>query len=350
MAKAIGCLSGGLDSMLAVRLMQRQGIEVLALHALHLWRPMPADSADEPRAVRAARQLGVPIRLIDATEADLQMIQHPAHGLGKRMNPCIDCRIWVLSQAKAIMEAEGAAFVFTGEVLGQRPMSQRKPILGLIERESGLADLLVRPLSARRLPETKPEREGIIDRTKLLDIMGRSRKVQMAAAEELGIADYPSPAGGCLLTDPGFALRLRELMRHKAPTAADVQLLKVGRHFRLDDGTLLVIGRHHEDNLRLIGLAAPGDVRLEAAGIPGPTTLLRGAASQENIATAAALTLRYTKTPPGEVRTVLVRPVGGQESSLDVAAAQDIDAARWIIQTRNSERGTRNTDNKNERL
>jgi tRNA U34 2-thiouridine synthase MnmA/TrmU len=279
----------------------------------------------------AARQLGVPIRLLDATAADLEMVQHPKHGLGKRMNPCIDCRIWVLKQAKAIMEAEGAAFVFTGEVVGQRPMSQRRPIMSVIEREAGLEDLLVRPLSAKRLSPTKPERDGILDRSKLGGIIGRSRKEQIALAAELGITEYPSPAGGCLLTDPGFALRLHELMEHKTPTVEDVQLLKVGRHFRLTDGSLLVIGRHQDDNLRLLRLLMPGDVRLEAQGIPGPITILRGTASPENLATAGALTLRYTKAVAGEVRTVLVRPVGGTETTIDVATAQDSEAARWMI-------------------
>jgi tRNA U34 2-thiouridine synthase MnmA/TrmU len=331
MTKAIGCLSGGLDSMLAIRLIQLQGIDVLALHALHPWHAMPVDPAKEPGAVVAARQLGVPIRLIDATEADLAMIQNPKFGLGKRMNPCIDCRIWVLRQAKAIMEAEGAAFVFTGEVVGQRPMSQRRPILNVVEREAGLEDLLVRPLSAKQLSPTKPERDGLLDRTKLRGIIGRSRHEQIAMAAEFGITEYPSPAGGCLLTDPGFALRLRELIDHKEPTAADVQLLKVGRHFRLDDGTLLVIGRHEDDNVRLLRLLTPGDVRIEAAGIPGPTSILRGSASPANTATAASLTLRYTKTPPGEVRTVLIRPVGGVETTIEAATAQDDDAARWII-------------------
>jgi len=331
MTKAIGCISGGLDSTLAMALIQRQGIEVIALHALHLWHPLPPEAGAKPRAVRAAESLGIPIRLIDATAADLDMVLHPRHGLGKRMNPCIDCRIWVLGQARALMEAEGAAFVFTGEVLGQRPMSQRRPVMELIERESDLGDLLVRPLSAKRLSPTKPEREGILQREKLLGIVGRSRHEQMALAAELGITDYPSPAGGCLLTDPAFAFRLRELVAHKTPTAADVELLKVGRHLRLADGTLVVIGRNHEDNLRVERLFQPGDVRLEATDIMGPTTLVRGNAGAGNVALAAAITLRYTKTEPDARRRMNVAPVSAAPYVIEVAPADDAEARRWIL-------------------
>lgn len=331
MTKAIGCLSGGLDSTLALALIKRQGIEVIALSARHLWHPLPAEAGTKPPAVRAAETVGVRLVTIDATLADLDMVQHPRHGLGKRMNPCIDCRIWVLQQARALMDAEGAAFVFTGEVIGQRPMSQNPTAMNLIERESGLVDLLVRPLSAKCMAPTKPERDGILDRERLMGIAGRSRKPQMALAAELGITDYPSPAGGCLLTDPAFAFRLKELMAHQAPTAADVELLKIGRHFRLADGTLLVMGRFERDNVHLDPLFGPGDVRIEADEIPGPTTLLRGTASPENIALAAALTLRYTKAEPGRARKVLVAPVGGEPSSVEAVPADDAVARRYII-------------------
>jgi tRNA U34 2-thiouridine synthase MnmA/TrmU len=317
--------------MLAVRLIQRQGIEVIAFHARHLWGLLPADPTEKPPPMRAAEALGVPLHTIDAADADIQMIQHPRHGLGKRMNPCIDCRIWVLAQAKAFMESEGASFVFTGEVLGQRPMSQRRPVLDLVARESGLGDLLVRPLSAQRLEPTRPEREGLLDRAKLLGIIGRSRHVQIALAAEFGLTDYPSPAGGCLLTDPGFAFRLRALMARKTPAPADIDLLKAGRHFRLADSTLVVIGRNYDDNLRLERLLQPGDVRLEAAVIPGPTTLLRGAASPENVALAAGLTLRYTKAERGKPWQVVVTPVGGEARTVEVAPAEDALAQQLIV-------------------
>ena len=323
MAKAVGCVSGGLDSMLTVRLVQRQGIEVLALHAVHLWHPHTPAPGEKPEAVRRVEALGAEVRTIDAAEADLAMVRHPKFGMGKRMNPCIDCRIWTLRQAKALMEAEGAAFVFTGEVLGQRPMSQRRHVMQLVEKESGLEDLLVRPLSARCLAPTKPERDGLLDRDRLCGFAGRSRKPQIALAAELGITEYPTPAGGCLLTDPGFAHRLRERMRAKDVTPADVELLKVGRHFRLDDGAWAVVGRHERDNLRLADLIQPGDVRLEATDIPGPTTIVRGPADADTLAQAAAITLRYTKTPPGETRDVTVQAVGELPWTIRAAPASD---------------------------
>jgi len=359
MTKAIGCLSGGLDSTLALALIQRQGIEVVAFHVLHLWYPLPAVAGATPQAVRTAESLGIRTVVIDAAEADLDLVQHPKHGLGKRMNPCIDCRIWCLRRARELMDVEGAAFVFTGEVLGQRPMSQNRTAMALIARESGLEDLLLRPLSAKCLDPTRPERDGLVDRARLFGIAGRSRKEQMALAAEFGISDYPSPAGGCLVTDPAFAFRLKELLGRGTPTVADVQLLKVGRHFRLADGTLVVIGRHAEDNALLERLFQPGDLRIEAADLAGPTTLLRGTASRENVALAAALTLRYIKRAAGQTLAVTVTPVGfsvpvtgvplaarsqcdGKRTLADkppvalaeiiqAAAADDAEARRWIL-------------------
>ena len=335
MTKAIGCLSGGLDSTLALALIQRQGIEVVAFHVLHLWNPLPAVAGATPRAVRTAESLGIRTVVIDAAEADLDLVQHPKHGFGKRMNPCIDCRIWTLRQAKRLLEEEGADFVFTGEVLGQRPMSQHRGALALVAREAGLEDLLLRPLSAKCLLPTRPEREEKVNRDALMDFAGRSRKPQMALAAEFGLTDYPTPAGGCLLTDPGFAWRLRELMDHGAPTVAGVELLKVGRHFRLADGSRVVVGRRHEDNLRLEKLFQPGDVRFEADRMPGPTTLLRGDASDENLEIAAGLTLRYGKAKPGEVHPVRVAPVGQAARILDARPTDDELARRLIISPEN---------------
>jgi len=321
--RAIGCISGGLDSMLAVRLIQQQGLDVVALHAVHLWDPHRPPPGRPPEAVRRAEALGAEVRTVDAAEADLALLHDPPHGFGKHLNPCIDCRIWTLRQARRLMEDEGAAFVFTGEVVGQRPMSQRRDALHLVEKEAGLADLLVRPLSAKCLPVTRPEREGLLDRDRLLGLSGRSRKPQMALARDLGLTDYATPAGGCLLTDPGFAHRLRELMRRKNPSPTDVELLKVGRHFRLPDGTWLVVGRHEQDNERLAALAEPGDVRLEAADMPGPTTIVRSPSGDGAIEQAAAVTLRYTKVPAGEARPVTVRPVGEAPRTLHVAPAAE---------------------------
>jgi len=335
MTKAIGCISGGLDSQLAVCLLQRQGIEIISLHVQHLWHPKLLAEDERNAGVRAVEARGVPVRLVNAAQADLAMIQHPEHGFGKRMNPCIDCRIWTLREARRLMEEEGADFVFTGEVLGQRPMSQHRGALALVEREAGLEDLVLRPLSAKCLPPTRPEREGKVNRDALMDFAGRSRKPQLALAAEFGLTDYPTPAGGCLLTDPGFAYRLRELMDYGTPTIADVELLKVGRHFRLADGSRVVVGRRHEDNLRLEKLFRPGDVRLEADRMTGPTSLLRGNASDGNLAIAAGLTLRYGKAKSGEIHPVRVAPVGEAPRVLDAQPADDDLARRLIISPEN---------------
>ena len=331
MAKAIGCISGGLDSMLAVRLIQRQDIDVVALHVLHLWDPQPHPPQEPPDAIRRAEALGAEVRTLDAAEADLALLRDPPHGFGRHMNPCIDCRIWTLRQAKRLMEAEGAAFVFTGEVVGQRPMSQRRETMHLVEKEAGLQDLLVRPLSAKCLSPTRSERQGLLDRDLLCGFAGRSRKPQVALARELGITDYPSPAGGCLLTEPGFAHRLRAFMEHKAPAPADVELLKVGRHFRLPGGVWVVVGRHQEDNARLAALVQPGDVRLEPVDIPGPTTVIRGPADDNTLSRAAAITLRYTKAAPGEPQRVQVERPGGVSDVLHVPPADEAACNVWLI-------------------
>ncbi|HUX00111.1 MAG TPA: hypothetical protein VMY35_03955 [Phycisphaerae bacterium] len=331
MATGIGCISGGLDSQLAVALLRKQGVEVVALHVQHLWHPGLMEEGAKPPGVRAIESRGVPIRLVNATEADLEMIRHPAHGFGKHLNPCLDCRIWTLRQAKRLMEEEKADFVFTGEVLGQRPMSQHRGALAMVAKEAGLEDLVLRPLSAKRLPPTKPEREGKVNRDLLMGFSGRTRKPQMALAAELGITEYPTPAGGCLLTDPGFAFRLRELMDHAAPTVADVELLKVGRHFRLADGSRLALGRRHEDNLLMEKLFQAGDVRLEADRMAGPTGLLRGKASEESVSVAAGLILRYGKARAGETHPVRVEPVGGERRILEAQTADDELAQRLII-------------------
>jgi tRNA U34 2-thiouridine synthase MnmA/TrmU len=333
--KAIGCISGGLDSSLAVCLVREQGIDVECLHVLHIWHPEPVEGEEKGHAVRFAESRGIPVHLVDAAEADLEMVRRPEHGFGKRMNPCIDCRIWTLRRARELMDERGADFLFTGEVMGQRPMSQHRGALKQVEREAGVEDRLVRPLSAKLLPPTRPEREGLIDRDRLLDIQGRSRKRQMELAERFGITDYPSPAGGCLLTDPGFAYRLRELMDHETPTVEEVELLKLGRHFRLPDGSRAVVGRRHEENLRLEKLLREGDVRFEAAEMPGPTTLLRGPAGEESVVLAAGLTLRYGKAGPGEVHPVRARTVGDGERVLEAAAADEETCRRYIISPEN---------------
>jgi len=332
MIKCISLLSGGLDSILATKLMLEQGLDVEALTLINDFHPRPSGADDDSPARRAAAQLGVALHEVYEPEQFLEILRNPVYGYGKNLNPCIDCRILLLQLAKKRMEGTGARFVVTGEVLGERPMSQRRDAMELIEKRSGLEGYLLRPLCAQLLEPTVPENEGWVDRGRLLAIHGRSRKPQIALAEKFGITDYPSPAGGCLLTDPGFAARMRELMEHDPSfDSNDVALLKYGRHFRLPSGARAVVGRDHEENTAIRELARPDDLLLAAAEFPGPLTLVRGDADADTLRAAAALTAKYGKGR--DQLTVAVncrRPDETILATLDAApaAAEMIDTLR----------------------
>jgi tRNA U34 2-thiouridine synthase MnmA/TrmU len=260
--------SGGLDSILAAELLRRCGVEVAAVAFV---TPFFGSEGAE----RSARMMGLELEVIDITPEHLEVLKNPRFGYGKNLNPCIDCHALMVKTAMDRMDELEADFLATGEVLGERPMSQNKHALEQVARYSGAGDLLLRPLSARLLPETRPEREGWVDRDCLLDINGRSRKRQIKLAEEWGIGEYLSPAGGCLLTDPGFSRRLGELM-DKVPNfdGEDARLIKTGRLFWVGE-TLIVLGRRHEENERLIELVLPTDLLLKERERPGPIALLR---------------------------------------------------------------------------
>ena len=294
--KAIALLSGGLDSTLAARLVLDQGIELEALNFMTVFCTCTNKGATCLASQKAVETLGIPLRVFNVSEEYLNVVRNPKHGYGSNMNPCIDCRIFMLKKAKAYMEESGGSFIVTGEVLGQRPMSQRRDAMRLIEKEAGLEGLILRPLSAQFLPVTLPEREGWVDREKLLNIQGRSRKPQMKLAEQFNIRDYPCPAGGCLLTDPGFARRIRDLMDHQYDFSLnDVHLLKFGRHFRLSPTVKLVVGRNEEENQKIETFSRAGDVLLKTVRYPGPVSLLRGEASETERERAASITARYSK-------------------------------------------------------
>jgi len=333
--KAIALFSGGLDSLLAIKLVQEQGIEVEALHLVTAFasRCDPTGRCRLVKIVGAAAALGVSLRIISRDPGLLDLVKSPKQGFGSNMNPCIDCRIEMLKIAAEHMRRAGARFLVTGEVLGQRPMSQRGPTINLIEKETGLRGLVLRPLSAGLLIPTIPEEKGWIDRGKLPSISGRSRKPQMRLAEHYGITDYPSPAGGCLLTDPQFAFRLREML---AATPGldmnDVQLLKHGRHFRADPGTKVIVGRDENDNARIENLCREGDVLVEPEDIAGPTALLRGNATQVNIRTAASLVARYSKArTKSSMKALVRRGADGDVRTVEVAPAQDAVARELMI-------------------
>jgi len=313
--RALGLMSGGLDSMLAVKLLQDQGIEMTGIAF-----ETPFFGSESAR--KAAAQLGVGLRIVDIGASHLEMLRSPRYGYGRHMNPCIDCHALMIRTAGRIMEAEGFDFLCTGEVVGQRPMSQRRDALVSVDRLSGYAGYILRPLSAGLLPVTIPEREGKVDRHRLPRISGRSRKQQMALAVHYGIHDYPSPAGGCLLTNPGFAARLRDLFSTQEKVGLrDVELLKYGRHLRLPQGSRLVVGRIHADNVRIRDLARPEDFIMKVNEVPGPTALLPGRASAAEVEVAAAVVAAYSDAVTGteasitvsmdqatRIMTVVVRP------------------------------------------
>lgn len=293
--KAIALLSGGLDSTLAIRLIREQDIEVEALNFITLFCRCTGTSACELAAKRAARTLGVPVRVMNVSKPLLEIVKNPRHGYGKNLNPCIDCRILTFREAAKYMRENGASFIVTGEVLGQRPMSQRKEIMRLIEKAAGVEGLVVRPLCAKVLEPSIPERRGWVDRDKFLAIKGRSRKEQMNLASQFGIKDYSCPAGGCLLTDPDFAARMKDLLSHGDFDINDVHLLKMGRHFRLDRATKCVVGRDEADNVKIRTFSRSGDALLRCVDVVGPTTLVRGNLTDDNLCTAARITAGYTK-------------------------------------------------------
>ena len=294
--KAIALLSGGLDSTLAAKIVLDLGIELEALNFLTVFCTCTTRGETCLASQKAVSSLGIPLKVLNVSEEYLHVVKNPKHGYGSNMNPCIDCRIFMMKKAKAYMEKVGASFIVTGEVLGERPMSQRRDSMRLIEKEAGLDGLIVRPLSAKLLPASIPEKEGWVDREKLLKIQGRSRKPQIQLADHYGIRDYPCPAGGCLLTDPGFAKRMKDLLLHFPDFSLnDVHLLKMGRHFRLSPRLKLVVGRNEEENQKIQTFSKEGDILLRLFRVPGPLSLLRGEAGEEEIEKAAAITARYSK-------------------------------------------------------
>ena len=340
MARAVALFSGGLDSSLAILTILKQGIEVKALKfltpfdcdichiRLHLYvSPSPTppikggDNAPQPplnlrggeggvmfpsplagegkgegyHIFSVAERFGFEVKLIDLSDKFIKIVKNPKFGYGKNMNPCIDCRILMLKEAKAVMNMIRADFIITGEVLSQRPMSQRRDTFNLIDREAGVTGYVLRPLSAKLLKITFPESKGIINREMLYGLSGRLRKPQMALAEELGLTDYPAPAGGCLLTEPNYAHRLKDLLTYNpAPSMRDIDLLRIGRHFRLSPSCKITVGRNKDENETIASLSVNGDYLLKIDGYGSPTTLVTGEITDEAISVAASLCARYS--------------------------------------------------------
>ena len=307
--KAFSLLSGGLDSLLATRLVMAQGIEVIGLHFITPFFGYDGKGREADYAENMRRNYGIEARVIDVGEEYFQILRHPRYGYGKNFNPCVDCKVFLFSRARRVLEEEKADFLVTGEVLGQRPMSQRRDTLRIVERDSGTEGLLLRPLSARNLNPTQPEILGIVDREKLLGLKGRGRKPQIKLAEEFGIRNYPAPAGGCVLTDPILAKRIRShFTSHPAVTVNEVLLLQLGRQFLLGDRDWFILGRNEEENSKLEGLGREGDFFLKMEGIPGPLGVLRGKGTPDQIRQAAAILVRYSKAKKEETAGVVWGP------------------------------------------
>ena len=314
--QAIALLSGGLDSSLAVKMMTDQGIAVTAVHFTSPFCNCTSKNAGcKNQAVKIAHEFGVPIRVIHKGMDYMRMVQNPSHGHGRAMNPCIDCRIYMLKKVKEMMAGSGASFVITGEVLGQRPMSQHRAAIRKIEKESELEGRILRPLCAQHFPPTIPEREGIVDRQRLLAFSGRSRKPQINLAEKLGVKDYPCPAGGCLLTDPVIAARLRDLFAHVPDyDLADLHLLRMGRHFRLNPGLKIILGRNKLENDQIQALARPGSVIFRPLDFRGPTGLAAGNLDAQTEEVIGELIAGYSQEE--KIRYQVKKQILGKEESL----------------------------------
>ena len=344
--KALSLFSGGLDSILASRVVAAQGINVQAIKFVSPF--FNYDVLEDPEKYKETikKKYDIDVIVEDITIPYMEILHNPVHGFGKNFNPCIDCKILMLKRAKEMMKDLGCSFLITGEVLGQRPMSQRRDTLNVIERDSDSRSILLRPLCAKLLNETNAEREGLVDREKLLNFSGRGRSRQIALAKEFGITDFPSPAGGCILADPILSRRVERLfagdfvVRPEDITTSDILLLLVGRQFLLPGGGWLILGRNEKENNKMTRLAGASDVLFYMEERPGPTAVLRyGAIRYENkedrdadMAAAAGLVVRYgrkVKTGPRGCRVEIV--LSGKESGIFAEPLEDDVFRDWML-------------------
>ncbi|MEI6206516.1 MAG: hypothetical protein WCP20_07020 [Desulfuromonadales bacterium] len=317
--KALALLSGGLDSTLAVRMILDMGIEVEALNFTSPFCTCTGkNSGCKSEAVRVAQEFNIPIKVVHKGIDYLDIVRNPLHGYGKGINPCVDCRIYLLRKAKEYMQESGADFIITGEVLGQRPMSQRRDTLRVIERESGLEGLILRPLSAHHFAPTTPEKEGWVDRDRLLAIKGRSRADLFSLADELDVKNYPCPAGGCLLTELSFVPKVKDIFDHSDElNLRDFRLLKIGRHFRIGNRSKVIIGRNESDNNLLEAARQPEEAAITWLDGNTPVGIIIGAQSDDLCKLASGILLRYTRAEPGSSCRVELR-VNKTERQLSV--------------------------------
>jgi len=323
--RALGLCSGGLDSILSGLVLREQGIDVA-------WVTFETPFFNAAKARKASKMTGIPLTVRRILGVYLNMLKNPPAGYGKYMNPCMDCHALMFKLAGELMQENNFDFLFSGEVLGQRPMSQNKSSLGYVEKHSGFKGYIVRPLSAKILPATIPEKEGLIDRDRLLDITGRGRGRQMQLAEKFGITDYPTPAGGCLLADKGFSNRLRDLFEHQDDcTEAELHLLKHGRHFRLNPDTKLIVGKTEQDNQNILKYHNPAaDTVIDVKDYPSPIGLVPHGAARESIHLAAAICTGYSKAPKLSPVDIVVK-TSKRKKIIQVIAILPGDVASMLI-------------------
>lgn len=323
MAKALALFSGGLDSLLSIIVILKQDIKVTALRFLTPFNTKIFEHKEKKDYEYTIGNLRFEIKGYPIYEEFLEVLKKPKYGYGKNMNPCVDCKILMLKEAKRMMLEEGYDFIITGEVLFQRPMSQRRDILSVIDRDAKVQGYVIRPLSAKLLNPSIAEELGIIDREKLYNFSGRTRKPQMKLAKELGLKDYVQPAGGCLLTDPLYTAKLRDLfMYNPDPSIDDIMLLRVGRHFRVSSNLKIIVGRDERDNEFIKSIATPSDCILWVEGYGSPLTLIKGRATEKAIELAASLCARHSdakKMPEIEVSY----EISGNISKIKVSPAED---------------------------
>lgn len=289
MTTALAMISGGLDSILAAKLIKNQGIEVIGIC-------FKSNFFSEKSALKMVKQIDIPLVVIDFSEEHFDMVKNPKHGHGKNMNPCIDCHAMMMRHCGELLEKFHADFIITGEVLNQRPMSQNRSALDIVKNESGIGRKILRPLSAKNLNPTEMELDGLVNREMLMDLKGRNRKIQMELAHKWGILEYPSPAGGCKLTEPNYSVRLRDLIEHQEDISkVDLELLKIGRHFRLSKEAKIISTRTEEEGELLKEFLRSEDLKFLTKDYNGSTVVIIGKATNEDIEFAAKIAGRYSK-------------------------------------------------------
>ncbi|OOM71119.1 tRNA-specific 2-thiouridylase MnmA [Clostridium puniceum] len=328
MTRALAMISGGLDSTLAAKLIKEQGIEVIGICFRSYF-------FNENNAKKMTKQIDIPLEVVDFSKEHFEMVRNPEHGWGKNMNPCIDCHSMMMRYSGELLKKFNADFIITGEVLNQRPMSQNRSALDIVKKQSGFSDKILRPLCAKNLKETQMEIDGLVDREKLLDISGRNRKPQMALAEKWGITDYPSPAGGCKLTEPNYSIRLKETLdRKEKVTEKDIHLLKQGRHFVTDNKTKIIVSRTGEEGEQIKQLLNNKDIMFITCDFNGAMVIIPEGEkpSDDDLTFACRLAVRYSKGKNEELVKVKFGKVSTEfDEAKEVTAMTQDELDKYIV-------------------